>query len=86
MKFKEIIKKAFNSFKENHTKYRDFNIFLVNKMQNNLSSILIHNFKYPKIYKNRYKKCLVKNCKNCEFSNNRTFINLTNNFILPISD
>jgi hypothetical protein len=84
--FKEIIKKAFNSFKENHTKYRDHNIFLVNKMQNNLSSILIHNFKYPKIYKNRYKKCLVKNCKTCEFSNNRTFINLTNNFILPISE
>jgi hypothetical protein len=46
--FKEIIKKAFNSFKENHTKYRDHNIFLVNEMQNNLSSILIHNFKYPK--------------------------------------
>jgi hypothetical protein len=84
--FKEIIKKAFNSFKENHTKYRDHNIFLVNKMQNNLSSILIHNFKYPKIYKNRYKKCLVKNCKTCEFSKNRTFINLTNNFILPISE
>ena len=31
-------------------------------------------------------KCLIKNCKTCEFSNNRTFINLTNNFILPISE
>ena len=26
-------------------------------MQNNLSSILVHDFKYPKVYKNGNKKC-----------------------------
>ena len=84
--FKEVVKKAFNSFKEKNPRYKNHNLFLINKMQNNLSSILIHNFRYPKIYKNKYKRCKIRNCKTCEFSNNRTFINLTNNFILPISE
>ena len=55
-------------------------------MQNNLSSILVHEFKYPKIYKNGYKKCNKVDCKTCIFSNNRKFIQLNNSFILPLFD
>jgi hypothetical protein len=84
--FNFIIKTAFNSFKQYYPMFNDHKLFLVNRMQNNLSSILIHNFKYPQVYKNKYKKCNLNKCKTCEFSNNRNFINLTEKFILPISE
>jgi predicted GIY-YIG superfamily endonuclease len=86
LNFNKIIKTAFYSFKESYPKYKNYNLFLVNKMQNNLSSILIHNFKYPQVYKNKFKKCHSDNCKTCGFSNNGNFINLTDNFLLPISE
>ena len=55
-------------------------------MQTNLSSIMVHNFKYPKIFKNGFKKCDKSDCKTCLFSNNRKYIHLTDSFILPLFD
>ena len=84
--FKDLAYKAFNSFKKEKIEFKDFKLMVINTMQNNLSSLLVHNFKYPQISKKFYKKCNNKNCKTCLFSNNKEKIFLTNNFILPIFD
>ncbi len=86
LNFKDIVNSAFESFKSLKPKYRNFKIFLVNKMQSNLSALLIHNLKYPSIFLNSYKKCKNLNCETCLFSSNNHCIYLTNKFILPIFD
>ena len=45
--FKEIANVAFENLKKNFPKFKNLDLFIVNKMQNNLSSILVHEFKYP---------------------------------------
>ena len=84
--FKKVLNSAFTSFKEIKPAYKDYNIFLINKMQSNLSALLIHNFKFPLNFKNSYKKCKEQNCATCLYSNNKDSVNLTKNFILPIFD
>ena len=53
-------------------------------MQNNLSSLLVHDFKFPSVSKNCYNSCRDLKCKTCIFSNQKEKIFLTENFILPI--
>ena len=77
---------AFKNFKRENVKFNDFNLKIVNKMQLNLSSLLVHNFKYPISVRNNYKKCSKSDCKTCLFSNNKHLIYLTENFTLPIID
>jgi hypothetical protein len=43
--FKEIAYKAFDTFKEENVTFKDHKLMIVNTMQNNLSFILVHNFK-----------------------------------------
>ena len=86
LNFKNVVNSAFDSFKLIKPKYKDFKIFLVNKMQSNLSALLIHNLKFPFIFKNSFKKCKNSKCDTCIYSNNSHYIYLTNNFILPIFD
>jgi hypothetical protein len=84
LNFNKIAHKAFSSFKENNEKFKDFKLMIVNRMQNNLSSLLVHNFKYPYEKNCSYKNCGNLNCKTCLFSNPNKNIFLTKNFILPI--
>ena len=83
--FKEIAYKAFDTFKEENVVFKDHKLMIVNTMQNNLSSILVHNFKYPYIKSFSFKRCENLDCKICLFSNVNEKVSLTNNFILPIS-
>ena len=57
---------------------------IINTMQHNISSLLVHGFKYPLIRNFYYKRCEKSNCDTCSFSNNNKCINLTDNFSLPI--
>ena len=54
-------------------------------MQNNPSSLLVHNFKFPHINTFIFKRCGNIDCKTCLFSNNNDKIFLTKKFMLPIS-
>ena len=47
-------------------------------MDLNLSSLLLHDFKYPEINSNFYTKCLKKDCHCCFFANSESFILLKN--------
>ena len=82
--FKEIAYKAFDTFKEENVIFKDHKLMIVNTMQNNLSSILVHNFKYPYIKSSSFKHCENLDCKTCLFSNFNEKVFLTKNFILPI--
>ena len=81
-----ILKKAFNNFKERNDKFKDYEIRMINKMQPNLSSLFVHNFKFPFVRKNSFKKCNKNVCSTCKYSNSNHFIYLTENFILPVLD
>ena len=83
--FKEIAQKAFNSFKDENKIFKDHKLMIINTMQNNLSSLLVHNFKYPYINTFNYKRCENLDCKTCLFSNNNEKVSLTRKFTLPIS-
>jgi hypothetical protein len=82
--FKEIAYKAFDTFKEENVIFKYHKLMIVNTMQNNLSSILVHNFKYPYIKSFSFKHCENLDCKTCLFSNFNEKVFLTKNFILPI--
>jgi len=84
--FNFLANNAFENFKKENVKFNDFNLKVVNKMQLNLSSLLVHNFKFPLVMKNFYKKCSNSDCKTCLFSNSKHLIFLTENFALPIID
>ena len=84
--FNKVLKDAFNNFKDKVPIFKDHRIFLVNKMQNNLASIMIHGFSYPSVYKNNFKRCKNKTCRTCLYSNNRECFYLTEEFSLPIFD
>ena len=58
---------------------------MVNKMQNNLLSLLVHHRKLSKPnIRFFYKRCSNTSCLICMFSNNDFFIKLKNNCIIPI--
>jgi hypothetical protein len=84
LNFKEIANVAFNSFRENNSKFKDHKLMVINTMQNNISSLLIHDFKFPSQINYCYKRCENLNCKTCSYSNNNEKIYLTENFILPV--
>ena len=84
--FTSLATNAFNKFKRENLKFNNFNLKIVNKLQLNLSSLLVHNFKFPSVLRNFYKKCRDISCKTCLFSNNKYLVYLTENFTLPIFD
>ena len=57
LNFKEIANVAFNSFRENNSKFKDHKLMVINTMQNNISSLLIHDFKFPSQINYCYKRC-----------------------------
>jgi hypothetical protein len=81
----QIIKDSFECIKKLDIKfYENKKIFIINKLQNNLLSLLVHNHKFPFISKNFYKKCNNLNCITCKFSNDKYFIKINNSFSLPL--
>jgi hypothetical protein len=84
--FNNLASHAFENFKKDNEKFKNFKLKIVNKMQLNLSSLLIHNFKFPSVIKCFYKKCSNINCNTCLYSNNKHSIYLTEDFILPVID
>jgi len=81
-----LSKNVFKKTIKNKEELKELNLFVVNKMQPNLKSLMVHDFKIPSIYKNFFKKCNNANCKTCLFAEESYFIQLTNKFILPIFD
>jgi hypothetical protein len=53
-------------------------------MQHNILSLLVHNFKFNKNITCQYKKCNQSDCNLCIFANTQKYIQLKNNFTLPI--
>ena len=56
---------------------------LLNFMEPNLSSIMVHNFKLNLFEYFKYTKCLKINCSICPYINQSFYLNL-NNFLLPL--
>lgn len=81
--FNEIFRSSFDKVFKNDDKLCNLDFLLVNKMQNNLKSILIHDFEIPSIEKNYYKRCNDLKCNICMFSTREYFIKLKN-ISLPI--
>ena len=84
LNFKELTKKAFENFKIDNPKFKDYKVLIVNTVQKNLKSILAHGFPYPNAIKRNYIHCENKQCNTCFYSNHRNMIYLKENFILPI--
>jgi hypothetical protein len=83
----EIVKKSFDSLKvSNPISFENKEIRIVNKMQYNLSSLLVHNFRLNFMKENSFKRCPNLNCNICKFSQIEPFIKLKDNFLLPIYD
>jgi hypothetical protein len=83
----EIIRNSFNSLKDSNQEFfQDKKILIVNNMQYNLSSLLIHNFRMNIIKKDQFKRCTNPDCSICKFSNTDSSLRLSDNFILPFFD
>jgi hypothetical protein len=65
--------------------FEGMKIRFFNSMQSNLSSLLIHNFRFPKIVSYKNKKCEMLNCETCNFICTDSFIFLKNGFLFPIN-
>ena len=83
--FNEILSRSFEDSIKKIETFKQEKIFLINKTQPSLGSLLIHNFKFPHSVKNFYRKCSNIKCKICIFSNhNAYFIKINDKFSLPL--
>ena len=64
--------------------FKDKKLSITNSINNNIFSLLIHDFKINTSKKFFSKKCNLPNCNTCLFTFDTYFLKLTNNFILPI--
>jgi hypothetical protein len=79
----EIIRNSFKYLKKEFPSFEDKEILIVNKMQFNLSSLMVHNFRINFSKNNNFIRCKDSNCLICKFSNNDSYLKLKDNFILP---
>ncbi len=79
---KSAFNTAFNSISSSE-KFLDTKFKLVFNMQNNLSSLFVHEFQLLKQNNFRFKKCSDKKCSVCFYANENSFI-VVNNFFIPI--
>lgn len=84
--FNQIFKESFRNIFKNDETFKNYDYLLVNKMQNNISSILIHNFNIPFIIKNKYNRCENKKCRTCIYANKKDRIIFKNNYYIPICE
>ena len=73
---------AFNSIASRNS-LRDKNFRIIHSMQQNLSSLFVHEFKLLHTKSFNFRKCNQYNCTVCTFSNQDSYI-LINNFYLPL--
>lgn len=86
LNFNEIIKNAFNSFKSENSRFECLKIKVLNSMNCNLASLFIHDFSFKTLFKNFFKNCMNLYCSTCTFFSKDYFIQLTENFFIPIFD
>ena len=89
LNFNSILKKAFSCFinkNERNNRFKDLKIKMINKMNYSIGALFIHNFKLKRTYKNFYKRCLDFKCKTCLYFSSDHYLNIKNNFILPVFD
>ena len=84
--YKNIFKKAFDSFINSNEKFKPLKLQVINKMNFNLGSIFIHNFNFKTSYKNSFSKCKKIFCSTCYFFSSDYFIEITRNYFLPVFD
>ena len=82
----QILKKSFDETIKLNDSTKNLNICVINKMQPNLISLLVHDFSFPIVSKNNYRRCNLGSCLTCQYSNNSYFIQLSKSFFLPIFD
>jgi hypothetical protein len=80
---KTAFNSAFNSI-SNKEYLSEKKFTFINSMQQNLSSLFVHEHKLLNTIYFRYEKCKQKNCNLCFFSNNRPFILINKKFYLPV--
>lgn len=51
LNMKSLVKNSFEALKKVNKKFENKTIFIVNNMQSNICSLLVHNFKFPFVYK-----------------------------------
>lgn len=54
LNFKKVAHKAFETFKISFPQFNNNKLMIINTMQNNLSTLFVHNFRYPHISRNFY--------------------------------
>lgn len=84
--FKEIFRESFKEIFGKDEFYKGFDYLLINKMQNNIQSLTIHDFRINFEIKNRYKRCENLKCKTCQFANFSEKICFENGLFLPICE
>jgi hypothetical protein len=84
LNFKEVFNKAFLNFKKENEIYQDYKLTIINTVQRNFQSMLVHKFPLPGYSKKNYIRCYNKKCKTCNYSNFKSFLYLKEDFILPI--
>lgn len=82
---KQIILKSWENTIKTHPIFKNLELVVINSMQQNLSSILLHNFRFPKSNLYNFIKCENANCKTCFYASSDQFLNL-NNFFLPFNN
>jgi hypothetical protein len=79
---KKALKSAFNNLKTFDKRFENSSIFVIQKMRNNLSSLLIHGLRPQKNDLCSYKKCGNRECKTCKYSLPNNSLHITNTFNL----
>ena len=87
LNFNSILSYSFTNLKNIFPSLNNKRILTVNKMQNNIFSLLVHNRKFaPNPKKCFFKKCLDTKCNVCFFSDTNYFIELKHNLCIPIQN
>ena len=83
---KEIIKKSYANCSQgiNNSILKDNKISLINTMNVNLSSALIHNFNFNKFKIFNSDKCNMPNCNLCNYTYKINYILINKKFYMPI--
>jgi hypothetical protein len=68
--FKNNLYHSYNVILKHHSIFNTKKLMIVNKIKNNIGSIMIHNFKFESVKKFSYKKCFNSNCIICKYSSN----------------
>lgn len=85
--FNKVFQKAINKTAKKFEVFSNLKFRVINKMQLNLNSLLVHNFKLPRSYFSSFIKCEDFNCITCKFATCDVGLNFkNNNFFLPVWD